>query len=71
MKNSELCELTLNELRARKRELREEIFKLRLQQQGGQLERPSMLRTLRRNIARIETVVSKKSKAANKIARND
>ncbi len=68
MKNSELCELTLNELRTRKRELREEIFKLRLQQQGGQLERPSMLRTLRRNVARIETVVSKKSQAANKIA---
>ncbi len=65
MNTSEFRELTLNELRTRKREIREEMFKLRLQQQSGQLEKPSMLRTLRRNIARIETVVGEKLKAIN------
>lgn len=67
MKANEFRELTLDELQSRKWELLEEIFKLRLQQQSGQLEKPSMLRTLRRNIARIETVVRQKLKATNKM----
>lgn len=60
MKIADIKELTTKELLARKRELREEIFNLRVQQQAGQLEKPHMLRTLRRNIARIETVLSQK-----------
>ncbi len=60
MKIAEIKELTAKELVARKRELREEAFNLRIQQQSGQLEKPHMLRTLRRNIARIETVLSRK-----------
>ena len=64
MKNKEIRELTPDELRARKRELREQIFHLRLQQAGGQPEKPSELRTLRREIARIETVLTMKTKAA-------
>ncbi|MDX2079788.1 MAG: 50S ribosomal protein L29 [Terrimicrobiaceae bacterium] len=63
MKIAEIKELTTKELLARKRELREEIFNLRVQQQAGQLEKPHMLRTLRRNIARIETVISQKQAA--------
>ena len=64
MKNKEIRELTPDELRSRKRELREQIFHLRLQQAGGQLEKPSELRTLRREIARIETVPTQKTKTA-------
>lgn len=60
MKIAEIKELTAKELVARKRELREEIFHLRIQQQSGQLEKPHMLRTLRRNVARIESVLSLK-----------
>lgn len=60
MKIADIKELTAKELVARKRELREEIFNLRVQQQSGQLEKPHMLRTLRRNVARIETVLSQK-----------
>ena len=63
MKIEEIKELTAKELLARKRELREEIFNLRIQQQSGQLEKPHMLRALRRNIARIETVLSRKTAA--------
>jgi large subunit ribosomal protein L29 len=62
MKIQEIAELTPRELLTRKRELREEMFNLRVQQQSGQLERPHLIRTARRNIARIETVLSRKSK---------
>jgi len=63
MKIAEIKELTIKELEARKRELRHEAFNLRIQQQGGQLEKPHMLRELRRNAARVETVLTGKRKA--------
>ena len=64
MKIKEIRELTPDELQARKRELREQIFHLRLQQASGQLEKPSELRVLRKEIARIETVLTQKNKTA-------
>lgn len=64
MKITEIAELTPQELLGRKRELREELFNLRIQQQSGQLERPHLIRAARRNIARIETVLSRKAKEA-------
>lgn len=63
MKTKEIRELTRDELATRKRELREESFHLRIQQQSGQLEKPSQLRAIRREIARIETVLTEKTKA--------
>jgi large subunit ribosomal protein L29 len=62
MKTADIKELTAKELLSRKRELREEVFHLRVQKQSGQLEKPHMLRTLRRNIARIETVLTEKTR---------
>lgn len=64
MKIKEIRELSPQELVARKHELRQESFHLRLQQQSGQLEKPSQLRAIRREIARIETVLTQKNKAA-------
>lgn len=61
MKIQEIRDLGRDELKARKQELKEEIFHLRLQQQGGQLERPSQLRVLRREVARVETVLTGKN----------
>ena len=55
MKMSELKDLTPIELTAKSRDLRQEMFNLRLQQSGGQLEKPNRLRLLRKDIARIET----------------
>ncbi|HVR36098.1 MAG TPA: 50S ribosomal protein L29 [Methylomirabilota bacterium] len=55
MKINELKDLTVPELTAKSRELRQEMFNLRLQQASSQLEKPSRLRTLRRDIARVET----------------
>lgn len=45
------------ELAAKVRDLRQELFNLRLQQQSARLERPSRLREVRRDIARLETVL--------------
>jgi large subunit ribosomal protein L29 len=58
MKMSELKDLTVTELRARSRDLRQELFNLRLQQASAQLEKTARLRTLRRDVARIETRIS-------------
>ena len=55
MKISEMKDMTLVELSAKSRDLRQEMFNLRLQQASAQLEKPARLRTLRRDIARIET----------------
>jgi len=54
----EIQEKTAAELSAEGRNLRQEIFNLRLQQASAQLEKPGRLRTLRRDIARIETRLS-------------
>ena len=69
MNNKEIRELSREELATRKRELREETFHLRIQQQSGQLERPSTLRAIRREIARIETVLTQKTKAAPAVSK--
>jgi large subunit ribosomal protein L29 len=58
MKYKELNEKTVDELVANSRDLRQEMFNLRLQQASSQLEKPARLRTLRRDIARIETKIS-------------
>ncbi len=58
MKMSELKDKTAVELAAKSRDLRQELFNLHLQKASSQLEKPARLRTLRRDIARIETVLS-------------
>jgi large subunit ribosomal protein L29 len=64
MKMSEIKDLTLVELSVKGRDLRQEVFNLRLQQASAQLEKPGRLRTLRRDIARIETRISQLRKKA-------
>ena len=58
MKMSELKDFTPAELSAKSRDLRQELFNLRLQKASAQLEKPARLRLLRRDIARIETRIS-------------
>ncbi len=58
MKIKEVRDLTRDELVVRKAELRKAAFQLRLQQQTGQLEKPSELTKIRKDVARIETVLS-------------
>lgn len=66
MKIKEIRDLNREEVVGRKHQLREESFHLRIQQQSGQLEKPSQLRALRREIARLETMLTEKNKAATK-----
>ena len=63
MKIKEIRDLSKEELATRKHQLREESFHLRIQQQSGQLEKPSQLRAIRREVARLETVLNEKATA--------
>ncbi|MFT4690340.1 MAG: 50S ribosomal protein L29 [Verrucomicrobiia bacterium] len=58
MKTSELKDMTLVELAAKGRDLRQELFNLKLQQVTSQLEKTSRLRLLKKDIARVETQMS-------------
>jgi len=62
----EFSELAMDELLTKRRDLRQESLHLRLQQQSGQLEQPSRLRLLRRDLARIETELSQRGKKTQK-----
>ena len=62
MKIKEIVEMSTDELLTKRRDLRQERLHLRLQQQSGQLEQPSRLRLIRRDVARIETILSKRAK---------
>ncbi len=62
MKFKEIQEMSTDELLTRKRDLRQESLHLRLQQQSGQLEQPSRMRLLRRDVARVETVLTERNK---------
>jgi len=63
-KFKEIQELSSDELQTKKRELRQESLHLRLQQQSGQLEQPSRLRLLRRQVAQLETVLAERAQKA-------
>ncbi len=65
MKASELRELTMDELREKYRELKEELFNLRFQKAVGQLGNPMRIREVKRTIARIKTVMREKELGIN------
>jgi large subunit ribosomal protein L29 len=69
MKFADLKDMTLVELSAEGRKLRHEMFNLRLQQAGAQLEKPARLRTLRKDIARVETRISALNNKTKKTAK--
>ena len=60
MKIKEIRDLSIDELQQKNREFVEEFFKLRLRQASGQLESPAMLGHIRKDIARIKTVLAEK-----------
>ena len=62
--------MTLVELSAKSRDLRHEMFNLRLQQASAQLEKPARLRTLRKDIARLETRISATAQQGGETAAN-
>ena len=60
MKIAEVRELTVDDLRTRAKELDDELFRLRIQKSMGQLEAGHKLKALRRDIARVKTVLREK-----------
>ena len=63
MTGSELKELGIEELEQKSRETRDELFSAKVKHATGQLENTAMLGTLRRNVARIESVLGEKREA--------
>jgi large subunit ribosomal protein L29 len=61
MKASEIRELDVTELRTREKELDDQLFRLRIQKSMGQLETPVKVREVRRDLARIKTILREKA----------
>ncbi len=62
MKARELREMSVDELRKELHERLREQFNLRMQQGSGQLSRPHQMKTVRREVARINTVMNEKQR---------
>jgi len=62
MKTKEIREKSATDLVDAKNSAKQEIFNLRLQQKSGQIENPARLRLLRKDIARIATILGEQSR---------
>lgn len=60
MKANEIRNLTDDELSAKAQDARGELFNLRMQQVAGSLEKPSRVRVVRKDLARVETIMSER-----------
>jgi len=60
-----LRDKSVDELRNRERDLKEQLFKLRFQRATGRVENPMKMRQVRREIAQIETLLSERSRSTN------
>jgi large subunit ribosomal protein L29 len=63
MKAQEIREMSVDDLRVRERDLDDQLFRLRIQKSMGQLEAPAKVRGVRRDLARIKTILREKSPA--------
>lgn len=64
MRAEEIRELSVEDVRAKEKELREQLFRLRLQKAVGQLDNVLKMRELRRDIARVATILRQKENRA-------
>jgi large subunit ribosomal protein L29 len=60
MNAADMREQTVEELQDKEKELAEKLFALRLQQVTGQLESPARIRSVRKDLARVLTVLGEK-----------
>ena len=63
MKVSEFRDLQVDELRQREKEMDDQLFRLRIQKSMGQLEAAHKLKSVRRDLARVKTVLREKETA--------
>jgi large subunit ribosomal protein L29 len=66
MKVEEIRELSVDVLRDREKELDDQLFRLRIQKSMGQLEAPAKVRELRRDLARVKTILREKQTAGSR-----
>ena len=64
MKTKELHDMTVEELNTKLKELKEELFNLRFRHAIGQLENPASLKTCKKDIAKIMTILREREIAA-------
>ncbi len=69
LKPVELRDSTVDELLQKEKDLAEQLFALRLQKVTGQLEKPARVRQVRRDLARVLTVLTAKRTAVGSSAR--
>lgn len=62
MRASELKDLTPDELKQKEKDFRKELFNLRFQSATGEIQNPKRIRVLRKDIARVLTVMTAKTK---------
>jgi large subunit ribosomal protein L29 len=62
MKIDEIRDLGVDDLQARAKDLDDQLFRLRIQKSMGQLEAPAKLRTVRRDLARVKTILRERRK---------
>ncbi|MEI6668363.1 MAG: 50S ribosomal protein L29 [Acidobacteriota bacterium] len=60
MKAQEIRAFTVGDLQGKVKDLQDQIFRLRIQKAMGQLDTPHKVRALRRELARVETVLREK-----------
>ena len=60
MKTAEIRELGVDELRSKEKELDDQLFRLRIQKSMGQLEAPAKVRDMRRELAKVKTILREK-----------
>ena len=63
MKVAEIRDLAVDELRQREKEMDDQLFRLRIQKSMGQVEAAQKLKLLRRDLARVKTVLREKESA--------
>ncbi len=68
MTSKEINVLSVGEIELKLREIREQLLQLKLRKQTGQVEKTHELRTLRKDIARLETFANQKRATAAKAA---
>ena len=61
MKVAEFRDLAVDELRQREKDMDDQLFRLRIQKSMGQLEAPAKVREVRKDLARIKTILKEKS----------
>jgi large subunit ribosomal protein L29 len=61
MKVADFRDLTVDELRQREKDFDDQLFRLRIQKSMGQLEAAHKLKTMRRDLARVKTVLAEKT----------